>query len=125
MRALARGNVDQASSRWQVDEDDVRVLTYAVEDNLLSIRGDVEGLYSRHVGQMRDRSALLGGKVQDPEVALFVPRNVQETLRIGQDTKGLPDCFPVDLGEGDRRAIRSHTKHLSLPADHGSGVHDQ
>ena len=67
---LSYEELDRRLMNWvrQVDEDDIRILARAVEDDLLAVGRDVEGQERAVIveaGELTDRS---GGEIQPPEI---------------------------------------------------------
>ena len=103
----------------QVNEDDIRVVTQAVEYDLLTVRRDIKRAHSGGAVQMSELAALPCGQIENPEVlrserSLHIdqtlavagePDTLAETAKLcgpAEKTMAIPcdiadpayDCFP-------------------------------
>ena len=62
----------------QVDQHDVRVLTEAIEDDMFSIRCDVETAHVSFVAETCELTLFAGHEIEQPEVQILRPWPVHE-----------------------------------------------
>lgn len=64
------GNVPTKSGNtsWQIDQDDVRIVSQLVEHNLLAVGCDVERPHVPVIAQAGEGPALSGLQVEEPEI---------------------------------------------------------
>ena len=60
------------SARRQINQDDVRVLSKAIEQDLLAVGRDVETLHLEALAQVREPAEASGGEIEQPEVEVVV-----------------------------------------------------
>ena len=115
-----------SSSPRKVDQDDVRGLTHAVEDDLFPVRGDVEGVFVGSAGEPRDLSGLLRSKVQDPEVICSGPAGTPgSSHRAGNDSAVCPVLRKSPgraTGEPSGRTARTCTLPLMIGPEYTISV---
>src|SRR5262249_28395647 len=116
------------SGTWrQVDQDDIGILTVAVEEDRLAVRRDVEALHPKLGPEVRQLAQATRRHVEKPEVLLpQVPLHDDHALPVGQEAVPVPRvAHRRSLRHGNRLPVRSQTAEKDLgPALRCVGVQD-
>ena len=108
----------------QIDEDDIRVVTQAVEDDFLAIRRDVECAELAVIAEAGERASLLRGEIEQPEIPRLSAGQVHQTRSIGQEAMAAAEAGP-HVRQFDPGTIRSHSEEWDSAAYDRAAVHNQ
>jgi hypothetical protein len=102
-----------------MDLHDVGVFVLAVEDDVFSVRGDIERLQPCAIAEVRELALRSAGEVEQPEIPRLQAGEIDDTGSVGQEALA---SLPHGHGwKANRRAIRADALKRGLTADECAG----
>src|SRR5262245_37239314 len=112
---------------WQIDKNNVGILTQPVKDNSFAVRSDIERAHCVTVGEMRQLPGSLCCEIEQPEI-----RPGSRTFHIDQTFSAwqkLITCAIAEINANRRKfdagAVRTHSPKQRFIGKNRAVVHDK
>src|SRR5689334_4942764 len=95
-RRVARpgGGLIRVASLRPIDEDDMRIVSHTIEDDVLAVWRNVECADLAVIAQARERAGLLCGEIEQAEIPRLSAGRVHQTRPIAKEAMGAAKAGP-------------------------------